>query len=116
MTEPLDHNLATAPDGQATARTPVTVPAAAEILTGVKETLTSTLPPEELVLLDVDTITQDTFLLSLPLDSLALMALMTSLEDRFRVFIPDEKAFAFERVGDLTGYIKERLEKKAARA
>lgn len=102
--------------GKPTSSGTVAVPGQEEILAGVKQTLTVALPPEELAQVDVDAVTQDTFLLSLPLDSLALMELMTALEDKFRVFIPDDKAFAFERVSDLTGYIHERLEKKAERA
>lgn len=93
-----------------------TVPGPKEIFEQVLETIRTTLPPEELVKLDLDAIEPRTPFLSLPLDSLALMGLMTSLEDRFRVFIPDDRAFAFERVEDLVAFIGERLEAKAARA
>ncbi|MBL8930829.1 MAG: hypothetical protein JNL54_11950 [Kineosporiaceae bacterium] len=95
---------------------PATVPDQASLLDGVRDVLTQTLRPEDLARVDLSAITLDTAVLSLPLDSLALMALMAALEERYRVFIPDEKAFAFERVGDLIDHLSLRLAAKAARA
>lgn len=86
-----------------------------QILEGIIETLRDTLSAEELARLDLQAIGPTTPFLSLPLDSLALMALMAGLEDRFRVFIPDDRAYSFERVGDLVDFIGRRLAAKAQR-
>lgn len=93
----------------------INIPESSQIIAAVRTALVKLLPPEDLQQVDITGIDEQTALLSLPIDSAVLMALMTELEDTFTVFIDEESAFAFASLGDLTGYIRQRLTEKARR-
>lgn len=90
------------------------IPSDEELLKIVKEILVLTLDEDVTSSINIDEIDLGTPILSLPLDSVSLMVMMSKLEDRLRVFIPDSKAFGFERVGDVTAYLSERLASKGS--
>ncbi|MET9553680.1 acyl carrier protein [Streptomyces sp. NPDC006645] len=91
-------------------------PTDADVLTVLREALAELLEPAELAQVDLDSIRSGTPLLSLPLDSITLVAAMTRVENEFKVFIPEQKAFAFQQVGDIADFVRERVQAKAARA
>lgn len=95
--------------------TPLAVPTADEVIAGLRECLAAALEPDDLAKVDLEGLNSGTPLLSLPLDSLALMALMTKIEDRFRVFIPEQQAFAFTKIGEVVDCVRDGLTAKAAR-
>ncbi|MFC0598277.1 phosphopantetheine-binding protein [Streptomyces palmae] len=100
-----------------TAATPSpAVPTDDEVLATLRKALTEVLDAADLAQVDLDAIDRDTPLLSLPLDSLTLVAAMSFLETSFRVFIPEQKAFAFKKVGELVDFVREKAETKAAKA
>ncbi|MEV0781232.1 acyl carrier protein [Streptomyces sp. NPDC050428] len=92
------------------------VPTDADILGTLREALAELLEPADLAQVDLDSIGPTTPLLSLPLDSITLVAAMTRVENEFKVFIPEQKAFGFQQVGDIADFVRERVQAKAARA
>lgn len=87
-----------------------------QILAQLRALVEKVVADEDRDMVDITAITSETHLLSLPLDSLATMELMTGIEDTFKVYIPEQKAFEFVTVGDVIGYVHEKLAAKAARA
>lgn len=96
--------------------TPAAAPTDADVLGTLREALAELLEPAELAQVDLDSIESGTPLLSLPLDSITLVAAMTRVENEYRVFIPEQKAFGFQQVGDIADFVRERVQAKAARA
>lgn len=92
------------------------IPEPAAVVAAIRDGLTKLLPPDDLAQVDLSTLDEHTPMLSLPVDSAVLMALMNDLEDTFAVYIEEEAAFAFESVGDVCDYIRQRLAAKALRA
>lgn len=95
---------------------PAAAPTDADVLSTLREALAELLEPAELTQVDLDSIGSGTPLLSLPLDSITLVAAMTRVENEFKVFIPEQKAFGFQQVGDIADFVRERVQAKAARA
>lgn len=91
------------------------IPTEEELLEVIKEVLSSNLEEEVLERFDVNSIELTTPILRLPLDSASIMMLVSQLEDRMRVYIPDSKAFGFERISDITTFIRERIAAKESR-
>lgn len=94
---------------------PIVIPTSEDVLEGLRTDLRDALAGVQTPV-DLDAVEPGTALLSLPLDSLALMELMTRVEDRFRVFVPEERAFAFETVQDVIDFVRAGVQKKADRA
>ncbi|GAA1933550.1 hypothetical protein GCM10009716_45970 [Streptomyces sodiiphilus] len=92
------------------------VPSDDEIVTALRDIMAAVLSDEDLARTDLAGVTAETPLLSLPLDSVTLMAVIAEIEERFRVYIPEHRAFAFTRVGELVEYVGERARAKAGRA
>ncbi len=91
------------------------VPADAEILDALRAGLVKLLPAAELAQVDLDSLGAATPLLSLPVDSVVLLGLMNHLEERFQVFIPEDDAFGFRVIGDVSAFIRQRVADKARR-
>ena len=91
------------------------LPEPADVVSAIRAALVKLLPAEDLAQVDLDSLDVATPLLSLPVDSAVLMAMMTELEDTFTVFIEEEAAFGFESVGDVAGYIRNRITARAKR-
>ena len=65
---------------------------------------------EQLEVDDVDEITKETSLMEdLDADSLDAVEIMMALEDEFEIEIPDEDAEKFDKIGDIVGYIEEKV-------
>lgn len=91
------------------------IPTDEELLEIIRAALSTALEEEILESFDPSSVDLDTLILRLPLDSLTLMSLMGRLEEETRVFIPDSKAFGFERVVDVTTFLREKLAAKEMR-
>ncbi|HPX36286.1 MAG TPA: phosphopantetheine-binding protein [Mycobacterium sp.] len=93
----------------------IPIPEPDRVVDAIRTGLVKLLPAEDLEHVDLDMLGIQTPLLGLPVDSAVLMALMTELEDTFTVFIDEEAAFAFQTIGDVADYIRQRLTEKARR-
>lgn len=91
------------------------VPSDAQVIDALRAGLVKVLPAEDMAQVDLDRLTAETALLSLPLDSVVLLGLMNHLEERFSVFIPEDDAFGFTVVGDVSAFIRGRLADRARR-
>jgi acyl carrier protein len=86
------------------------------VLARLKELVRQVLDEEGVQKVDLESLTPATPLLSLPLDSMTTLQLMSGVEESYTVYIPEEKAFEFQTIGDLIGYIQEKTAARAARA